>query len=657
MKPTSSSSLGRSSRSTAAHSLSQSHSHYTRLRPISSSGSGSGSGSDEDGDEDEDDDYRPKAEYHDIENQQQAAAGATLPALKHTVWRIRGRRRALLPVLLRLGAFFLIASLFLCWVVPAIPYWLGLAERYTPRAALPPASASSPPLSGTVSPPPRYQTTPDEEAAYKLGGNRSASAGGVAAAATEALSWDAYQTQLDDFLSTALADSPYQVEFQDLLRSRYFSSASASSSQADPIPPSIWQTAKNAQDFEAASSRSFWRLNSGYANVTAHSSAPGAGEHWTEHLVADPEPTTWATRVFGPRSALTQSWRSLTRGVMRADVWRYAVLGFEGGVYGDLDTTNLAALRTWTVEDEEGLRGALPPKIQVWDVGAPDHLRLGPPQLIVGIEADALGVYGWENFWPRPVQIVQWTFAGARGHPITLDVLRRIHTTLGEAERMRAENRIEAERLRAQAHEKEQATMHGARARNAWWWPFGGEGSGSTTSAHLEQEADRLEALDPFASSKSKASTKSRLHGLVSSLPFVSSSSAAAAASSSSSDKDGKAASPTRASGSGQTISVVEATGPGVWTDAVFAYLSSRYGIHWSQLHNLTSVARIGEVAVVPLTGFSPTDDKEGRTQRWERIGIRRGPMAQVGGWGDRLAFVHHAFAGSWRKAGVDTNA
>ena len=48
------------------------------------------------------------------------------------------------------------------------------------------------------------------------------------------------------------------------------------------------------------------------------------------------------------------------------------------------------------------------------------------PALIVGIEQDVNDRPDWHQWYPRPVGIVQWTIASSRGHPVMLDVLRRV---------------------------------------------------------------------------------------------------------------------------------------------------------------------------------------------------------------------------------------
>lgn len=51
---------------------------------------------------------------------------------------------------------------------------------------------------------------------------------------------------------------------------------------------------------------------------------------------------------------------------------------------------------------------------------------------------------------------------------------------------------------------------------------------------------------------------------------------------------------------------MMEWTGPGVWTDAVLRYLRVKYGVKWKDLTRLAKPLRIGEVVVLPVTGFSP---------------------------------------------------
>lgn len=92
----------------------------------------------------------------------------------------------------------------------------------------------------------------------------------------------------------------------------------------------------------------------------------------------------------------------------------------------------------------------------------------------------------------------------------------------------------------------------------------------------------------------------------------------------------------------GGPIGITNWTGPGVWTDAVLAYLLHRYGVTWVELKSLRKPLRVGDVVVLPVTGFSP--------------GVRQfGAGENEGGWGqaaltlDPQAMVWHLFRGSWK--------
>merc|ERR1711939_86269 len=96
--------------------------------------------------------------------------------------------------------------------------------------------------------------------------------------------------------------------------------------------------------------------------------------------------------------------------VMQSDFWRYAILASEGGIYSDLDTVCLKPISQWHRNP--------------WIQNQADPQAL--PSLIVGVEQDVGSRRDWHQWWPRPLGLVQWTIAGARGHPVLIDVLRRV---------------------------------------------------------------------------------------------------------------------------------------------------------------------------------------------------------------------------------------
>lgn len=83
--------------------------------------------------------------------------------------------------------------------------------------------------------------------------------------------------------------------------------------------------------------------------------------------------------------------------------------------------------------------------------------------------------------------------------------------------------------------------------------------------------------------------------------------------------------------------SIVEFTGPAVWTDAIFAYLNNpRYfnmadgrNISWESFTGIESAKKIGDVVVLPITSFSPGVQQMGAKEP-----------------DDPMAFVKHEFEG-----------
>lgn len=63
-----------------------------------------------------------------------------------------------------------------------------------------------------------------------------------------------------------------------------------------------------------------------------------------------------------------------------------------------------------------------------------------------------------------------------------------------------------------------------------------------------------------------------------------------------------------------------------------FRYLNARYDLTWVDLRSLRAPLRVGDVVVLPVTGFSPGVNQFGA----------RGRI-------DPQAMVFHDFAGSWK--------
>jgi len=113
---------------------------------------------------------------------------------------------------------------------------------------------------------------------------------------------------------------------------------------------------------------------------------------YDDHMAEKFMRTNFSGRIF-------EAYTSMPPGVLRADYFRYAVVLVHGGVYSDIDTTCLRPISSWTT-GYEGVR------------------------LIVGIENDKLP--NLRMSFRRELQLLQWTFAAAPGHPVLRKVVDRI---------------------------------------------------------------------------------------------------------------------------------------------------------------------------------------------------------------------------------------
>ncbi|KAF2858947.1 glycosyltransferase family 32 protein [Piedraia hortae CBS 480.64] len=87
--------------------------------------------------------------------------------------------------------------------------------------------------------------------------------------------------------------------------------------------------------------------------------------------------------------------------------------------------------------------------------------------------------------------------------------------------------------------------------------------------------------------------------------------------------------------------SVIEFTGPAVWTDSIFKFLNdpdhfdmstSSGNITWQDFTGMKEAKKVGDVIVLPITSFSPGVGQMG-----------------AGDDDDPMAFVKHSFEGSWK--------
>lgn len=79
---------------------------------------------------------------------------------------------------------------------------------------------------------------------------------------------------------------------------------------------------------------------------------------------------------------------------------RYLAILAEGGIYADIDTSNVTPISAWI----------------------PAHFAQGTVNAIIGVEYDDTTY----NMFVRPIEFCQWTFAAKAGHPLLLAAVRRV---------------------------------------------------------------------------------------------------------------------------------------------------------------------------------------------------------------------------------------
>lgn len=100
------------------------------------------------------------------------------------------------------------------------------------------------------------------------------------------------------------------------------------------IPRLIWQTCPGPLPLPAREPVGSWQRQN---------------PEWTHHLLTDEAIDHFIEDHFD--ADLLAAFRDMPLGVMRADIWRYAVLRVHGGVYSDIDTTCRQPLDEWLPGD------------------------------------------------------------------------------------------------------------------------------------------------------------------------------------------------------------------------------------------------------------------------------------------------------------------
>ncbi|KAJ9108941.1 hypothetical protein QFC21_000263 [Naganishia friedmannii] len=295
---------------------------------------------------------------------------------------------------------------------------------------------------------------------------------------------------------------------------------------------------------EKAGTKNIWQTDakSEHAQSAPVASWKDNGEGWQWRLLNDVDAARYVAKQLG-NSRLKSVWDLLPSGILHSDMLRYLLLLLEGGIYSDTDTKRLKPISEWGSGARlwKGGRGWLHGNDSGVELG--EELsgigidELGPPSVVIGIEADVGDREDWHDWWPRPVQIVQWTISSTPHHPIALDVLRQITHQTGKAIDWRSRQSQTVQEL---------------------------------VKAGESERAEKINRASILSEPKE-----------------------------------------------GGPVGVMDWTGPGVWTDAVLRYLRVKFGLRWTDLQNLQEPMRIGDVVILPVTGFSPGVGLFGAKSPW----------------------------------------
>lgn len=278
-----------------------------------------------------------------------------------------------------------------------------------------------------------------------------------------------------------------------------------------------------------------------------------------------------------PQTAIQKAWKALPRGVLRADFMRYLLLLSRGGTWADMDVEPMGNLSTWTIPEARWI--PVPRVSRRTDADDPScaslltsqgQLRLPPPEpvrLVVGLECEPWQyMQHSDRAWlesarilamprHREVQFTQWTLHGAPGHPVLIDVLRRL---------------VAADKI----FDEYRATHT----------PFRREATHPWTNIAAARKWILSDASPEYPGSTDDDSPswlRWRIWPWQWAWPRW----------------------------GWHPLSVEEWTGPALWTDAVFTYLNAVAGLHPRDLYGLNEPVQVADVIVAPNSWFAPPRD------------------------------------------------
>jgi len=224
-------------------------------------------------------------------------------------------------------------------------------------------------------------------------------------------------------LQSAIAETIQQDQFEDYvqeypledLRSRL--SRKYQYDRSSKIPKLIWQTWK--EPLEKISNPNLLRFINSWESQ----------QEFEYHLISDSELEGLVMELYIEFPEILDTLHRMPKNILKFDFLRYLILFAKGGIYSDIDTTNLTpSLLEWIDTSPELLSKYFDQSIASNNNNNNNNNKnIG---FVVGIEGD-YDRADWRYKMARRVQFCQWTFKSKIGHPILRELIYSIvETTL-----------------------------------------------------------------------------------------------------------------------------------------------------------------------------------------------------------------------------------
>jgi len=175
------------------------------------------------------------------------------------------------------------------------------------------------------------------------------------------------------------------------------------------FPKDLWQTWKHARDDE--------RFDKDLKHLV--DSWDRLNPEFSHTVITDEPAFQLIKKMYISIPEVVQAYQDMSLPILKADFFRYLMLLARGGVYTDVDTEALQAVRKW-----------IPAAFNQSAIG-----------IVIGIEADP-DRDDWAQWYARRIQFCQWTIMSKPGHPILRNVVERITNITN---RMREDGRLNSE--------------------------------------------------------------------------------------------------------------------------------------------------------------------------------------------------------------------